>query len=135
MSNWTHVAGIIRIDSIRIFENNIDFDKLIGKEIEYDSSLTEWDTAYEHPEEYMPFGSEGSLQKSIWVNPDKDCLSAYTVSVFGDLRDYDDLQEVVKWFKITCSKFDDAIRNAVIVVHSDMNNQIVWAYPGGNLDE
>ena len=37
MSNWTHVAGIIRVDSIRFFDDDIDFDREIGKECTWDS--------------------------------------------------------------------------------------------------
>lgn len=126
MSNWTHVAGVVRIDSIRIFETEPNFDDIFGKEILFDSSLNEWDKAYENPDDYMPFGSEGSLQKSVWVNSDKDCVAAYTVSIFGDLRDHDDPQDIIDWFKKKCSEC--AVRNAVIVVENEWNGQLVWAY-------
>ena len=37
MSNWTHVAGVIRIDDIRIGNTTPDFDKIILKGDELDT--------------------------------------------------------------------------------------------------
>lgn len=36
MSVWTHVAGIIRVDSFRELEGKVDFTEIFGKELEYD---------------------------------------------------------------------------------------------------
>lgn len=127
MSNWTHVAGIIRIDDFRFEDTILDFDKLIGKELHFEDSFEKWHDARKHPEEYLPQGSEGSLKKSVWINPDKGEITAYTVSIFGDLRDHDDPQEIVDWFKKICGRFT-SIRNAVIVVENEINGQISWAY-------
>ena len=91
MSNWSHVAGIIRIDDIRPLNPNVfDADKLIGKELLFTDSSETWDYAFEHPEEYLPLGSEGSLIKTVWINPKENDMDAYTVSIFGDLRDHHD---------------------------------------------
>jgi hypothetical protein len=125
MSNWTHVAGIIRVDDLRLGED-LDFEDLIGREILYESPFEEWENIDKYPERYLPTGSEGSLQMSVWTNPDKSDLAAYTVSIFGDLRDHDNAQEVVDWFKKTCEKF--LVRNAVIVVENERNGQISWTY-------
>lgn len=125
MSNWTHVAGIIRVDDLRLGED-LDFEDLIGREILYESPFEEWENIDKYPERYLPTGSEGSLQMSVWTNPDKSDLAAYTVSIFGDLRDHDNAQEVVDWFKKICDKF--LVRNAVIVVENERNGQISWTY-------
>lgn len=126
MSNWTHVAGIIRIDDFR-FDNKIpDFDELIGKELHFEDSFAKWDDADQYPEKYLPLGSEGSLEKSVWINPNKGSVAAYTVSIFGDLRDHDDPREIVEWFRKICDKF--TVRNAVIVVENEANGQISWTY-------
>ena len=71
MSNWTHVAGIIRIDDLRLKDTIPDFDKLIGKELHFMDTIAMWDEARDHPERYLPQGSEGSLMKSVWINPDR----------------------------------------------------------------
>lgn len=129
MSNWTHVAGIIRIDAIRCMEEEIDFDALIGKEYDWESCRDVWI----NPDKYMPMGSEGSLNKHIWINPDKSCVAAYTVSIFGDLRDHDDPQEIVDWFKSICNKC--WVRNATIVVENERNGTLSWTWEDGDNDE
>ena len=89
MSRWTHVAAIFRIDSIgEISDNEIieQFGRTIDwgemADFDYDDS-DEW-----VQQEFLPMGSEGSLQMSIWHNPIKNEMASTTVSVFGDLRDY-----------------------------------------------
>lgn len=113
MSVWTHVAGIIRVDGLRIPDiTNPKWDKTIGKELNYEDPSEVWADCEKHPEAFMPCGSEGSLKKVIWENPNTSSLASYTVSVFGDLRDYDDLAEIKNWFAKVCNKL--WVRNAVI---------------------
>lgn len=133
MSNWTHVAGIVRINLIR-FEQVKDsecFDWLsgiFGKEVRFKSSSTLWDEAYEHPERFLPLGSEGSLTMSVWINPDVSSIAAITVSIFGDLRDHDSPDEIIDWFKDKCENSDLSIRNAVITVDNSYNGTRTWTY-------
>lgn len=130
MSNWTHVAGIIRIDSMRIFDEDIDFDKVIGRECLWDDDMKIWDEMEKHPKRFMPMESEGSLRKVVWDNPNKDSVAAYTVSIFGDLRDHDDSDEIIKWFKKICKKF--IVRSAVITVDNELNGNRFWNYTYGD---
>ena len=128
MSNWTHVAGIIRMDSFRFNGSYTDdyFDKLIGKECLFDSPSNIWDDAEENPDDYLPIGSEGSLQKSVWINPNSSSLAAYTISIFGDLRDHDNTDEIIDWFKNKCSKI--SVRQAIITVLNEHNGEKTWSY-------
>ena len=85
MSQWTHVNGIIRIDAIRMLrpkKPNIGIPSF-------------WQD--EHQAKDIPCGSEGSLNAELWTNPSESALSAYTVSIFGDLRDYDDAEAIVSY--------------------------------------
>ena len=126
MSNWTHVAGIIRVDGFRVgSDTKPDWDKLLGKELRYRDGLKKWEEAEDHPERFMPLGSEGSLIKTIWANPDKSCVAAYTVSIFGDLRDHDDPDIIIEWFKDQCSKM--FVRQAAITVNNECNGMRTWA--------
>ena len=128
MSNWTHVAGIIRIDHVRVLDGEImDFDNLIGKECLWESDMETWKEQEEFPERFLPMGSEGSLQKTVWVNPDWREIPAYTVSIFGDLRDHHDPDAILDWFKNVCDKL--CIRNAVINAWNEWNGDRVWHYP------
>lgn len=101
MSCWTHVAAIVRVDGFRIFDDDIgpDWDAIFGKECLFLASRDKWDDAMKHPDKYLPMGSEGSLRKTVWTNPDLSHADAYTVSIFGDLRDYDSPETIIEWFK------------------------------------
>ncbi len=130
MSNWTHVAGIIRLDSFRIdMYPEPNFDKLFGKKLNYGN----WEDARKHPEKYLPFGSEGSLDKSVWVNPEKSSIPAYTVSIFGDLRDHDSVKDIIEWFKEKC-KFCNSdnthvwVRQATITASNERYGTESWTY-------
>jgi len=61
MSCWTHVAGIIRVDRIRVDDDaeELDFDEILGKECLWDSSRKVWDDARKNSDKYLPMGSEG----------------------------------------------------------------------------
>lgn len=135
MSTWTHVAAVFRIDGLKVDDFYRDFygaringrvrprwDEVTGRAI-YDCDVLtddsyelrrnadDWKLYDEHPEQFMPTGSEGSLQRLVWENPDKSRAASYTVTVFGDLRDYNDQQAIHDWFDGVCEKC--IIRQAV----------------------
>ena len=119
MSQWTHVAAIFRVDSFRFAGEKLNFTEIFGKELGYDD-LDAWYEADVCPEKFLPFGSEGSLHMSVWENPKVNHLAAYTVSVFGDLRDYSDIEKIMNWFDEKCKLV--RIRQAVITV--DNGNEV-----------
>ena len=133
MSMWTHVCGIVRIDCVDV---EIDFDKLFGLELKFG----------EIPKDkfYMPVGSEGSLQKMVWENPNEHHAAKYTVSIWGDLRDYDNPYDVLEWFKdclryIEYSQEQDpplwvSVGDAVIHITNERED-ITWTYKEVELDE
>ena len=145
MSNWTHVAGVIRVDSLRQLNEDVDFDKLIGKEFmpyrdilnndSIDDITAKLNEAYADleadPSAYLPMGSEGSLHKSVWTNPEKSACAAYVVTIWGDLRDHYNANEIVKWFKGICNKF--WIRQACITVENEWNETVNWVYERGEM--
>ena len=127
MSNWTHVAGIIRVDGMDMdIEAEEVFDRVIGKECLYDSPYEVWEDARANPDKYLPMGSEGSLRKTIWKNPNKDCLDSYTISIFGDLRDHGSTKDIIEWFKAKCKEF--WVRNAVITVENEWHGTETYTY-------
>jgi hypothetical protein len=130
MSNWTHVAGIIRVDDIRVFSTGeeINWDKIFGKECHFDSDESIWKDYCNNPELYLPSGSEGTLTKSVWVNPKLNDVAAYTISVFGDLRDHDNPKEIIKWFKEVIKKHELWVRNAVITAENEWYGTETWTY-------
>ena len=135
MSNWTHVAGIIRVDYIKWDDDpELDFDKLIGKECLWGSDYEVFEDADKHPELYLPMGSEGSLQKSVWINSNDSHVSRYTVSIFGDLRDHDSADEIIEWFKNKCKLIDSdkvpggSIKQAIITVNNECGETKSYTY-------
>lgn len=90
MSIWTHVAGCVRVDGISFIDPSpLELLDRLGVIRTYDD-----DDCFETK---IPCGSEGSLRYDIWVNPSASSVAMYTVSIFGDLRDYDDLEGVKDW--------------------------------------
>ena len=124
MSWWTHVAAIARIDC---YVDNDDFTPIFGKECLWDSSDVIWAEAITHPELYLPMGSEGSLQMQVWVNPHKEYMNRYTVSIFGDLRDYSSPEAIVKWFK---NKLKDLPIRQAIIEAEDGIESCTWIWQG-----
>lgn len=127
MSNWTHVAAIFRIDS---FTRDLKFDEIFGEELHWNDPENKWEDASNNPEKYLPLGSEGSLNISVWEEPDLSCIAAYTVSIFGDLRDHESVDEIIKWFDEKCKIVCDVafIRQAVITVDNECNGTAAKTY-------
>ena len=90
MSSWAHVCGLIRIDSIFIDDNMTikDIDKMIKKEIT------------KNLKKDLPKGTEGPLNyRIIKTNTDPSDVVWGFVSVFGDLRDFEDAYKLDSWIK------------------------------------
>lgn len=127
MSNWSHVAAIARIDHMALFGMpELNFEEIFGKEILYESDEELWEEATEHPERFLPMGSEDSLRMSVWVDPDPHALARYTVSIFGDLRSHDDSDGIIEWFKAKLEGLP--IRQACITVHNERFGYVSWTY-------
>ena len=92
MSVWTHVAATIRFDDIQGMQG----EPQLGIIAKYGDPQDIWDKCD------IPCGSEGSLEYTIWVNPDKSCIAAYTAMIWGDLRDYDNADEVIEYLNRIC---------------------------------
>ena len=115
MSTWTHICGMIRVDSFRIFNNITNDLHNLFKTCSFDGPREEWNKCT------VPCGSEGSLKVTIWENPDKESLASHTISIFGDLRDYGKSRkkEFVAWWKHVLKECENEkkgcwIRNAII---------------------
>jgi len=90
MSNWAHVCGLIRIDSLFIDDDMTikDIDKMIKKEIT------------KNLKKDLPKGTEGPLNyRIIKTNTDPNNVVWGFVSVFGDLRDFEDAYGLNNWIE------------------------------------
>jgi len=123
MSVWTHVAAIIRIDAVKGFfgpQSKDDIQKVLGPIAKFQGPKEDWDTCT------LPCGREGSLKYDIWENKDTYCMAAFTVSVFGDLRDYNETDSIKQWFDSICSQF--MIRQAVCVAEVEGCEAKIFQY-------
>ena len=114
MSVWTHVVGVIRYDS---FYNDEPDVVITGG-----SRNVEFQLAHCN----IPCGSEGGLQISKWTNPSMSSIAKYVITIFGDLRDYDDEEEIINYFdEITKGQF---VRQAnfTIMVEGNKSRVFVW---------
>ena len=115
MSQWTHLAGIIRVDSMgsamvrlpsrdKLEKINEGITKALGITSSFEDDI---ETCHNCN---VPSGSEGSLQYRVSRNTDNDehSLSWGFVSIWGDLRDFgdEDVQSVVDWFQKSLERLE-----------------------------
>lgn len=120
MSQWTHVVAAIRFDALRMI-GLPDQKPNLGKTCSFESGSAAWDACD------VPCGSEGSLQHSLWENPDRNDLPAYVATIWGDLRDYSNVQEIIDYLnRVTAGKMVrqgvasiDVEYQPLIVAHHD----------------
>lgn len=115
MSIWTHIAGCIRIDSMKCHHGIASELAKILKAVEKD----------------IPIGSEGALTYDVIKNPDEYMVAKYYIALHGDLRDYDSSKEIeVKlwWDKLIKKIGKNNIRQAVLQVNfEDMKDSIIYS--------
>lgn len=106
MSQWTHVAGVLRLDAMRMIgplKNEDDVRAMIGKTCQYDSPMEDWTACT------VPCGSEGSIQyQVIELNPD-NYTASWVVAIWGDLCDYSDVREIASWWKRISTSSDNEL--------------------------
>ena len=114
MSHWTHVTGAIRVDGVPSLERKgkmLEFVKsCLGKTCDFEGTEKEW------KECTVPRGSEGSIQ--YLLHEYSDGLPWLIVSIWGDLRDYDDKEAIFHWFKRACDDLK-MVRQGVILVDNE----------------
>lgn len=115
MSVWTHINGNIRVDGIGGLTDEPDFGEILGKVTNYYDEET--------VETILPEGSEGSLDYNVWKNPRKHDVFTYSVSIFGDLRDYEDVDYIERWFDEVCKKL--WIRQASLQVEVEWGEKVL----------
>lgn len=132
MSSWIHVSGVFNIDGVRNLtdeERKMSFEKLmdvkLGKEVSFDDIWLHETEIESHTEEYLPLGSEGSLQKSICFDNVVDSINIGAITIFGNLRDRYNVDEYIEWFKKKCELF--WIRQAVVTVTNGWETK-TWTY-------
>jgi len=111
MSVWTHVAGVIRVDCLRCLGKKPDFNKIFVSELWNEDTFGACN---------MPMGSEGSLDFRVIENPNRDSLAAYTVVIFGDLRDFSvaNIPEIEDWWNKVLDQCG-CVRQAILQIQPE----------------
>jgi len=120
MSIWTHVCGIIRIDSVP------KMDKLWIKEIKEKLG------GYNSPVK-TPTGSEGDkIEYKIEIVGEKNSLNRGIIYIWGDLRDFDvtNFQEIRDWLDRIDELSNCWIRQGVVRIEDSNDNLVVLNWEG-----
>lgn len=125
MSQWTHICGCIRYDALRMtgipFATIEEIKKLIGNTVKFGDEKEKWDACN------VPCGSEGSIQFIFWSNPELSSLTAFTVAIFGDLRDFglEGISEIKDWFNRVIKAEGLMVRSAILKIDVEGSESII----------
>lgn len=144
MSQWTHVAGHIQLDCFEGIGNpdyyhngHEEFVKVAFGKIETTQEKIGNRTYTFHSSDVVPSGSEGPLGYDIKVTGEQDegggPINWGYITIWGDLRDYDDVQEIYKWIKDSCNKSVIHVRNCAVLISVEFQGQ--WLVYNTNDDE
>ena len=120
MSIWTHITGIIRIETGKEL-TDADIENLLGKRLPYKASQNLKDAYRINPEDFMP----KQLNFNIYNHHIKYELNSCIVSVFGDIDDYVHEENILAWFRERLKKSKLTIRQACITITGLYN--ITWS--------
>jgi hypothetical protein len=126
MSQWTHFCGCIRYDGLVFNEEAARrFAPNLGDTVDFDDPPEQWDVCD------VPCGSEGSIKWLVWTNPQENALARWTVTIFGDLRNYgryEVIKETIPWLsRIVENKL---IRNGIVEVEIESEGTYIFQYDG-----
>ncbi len=99
MSQWTHISGMIRFDTLQIALGWTDARLIqqvkarMGNTVDYADPEEMWKACN------VPQGSEGSVQYSILLTNESNHMARVAVAIWGDLRDFEDVDAVEAWVK------------------------------------
>lgn len=115
MSQWTHVNASIRFDSL------LGDGKPTVRELGIINS-------YYNPYEFsiIPSGSEGSIEYTIVDTGSENALAANVVVFSGDLRDYENEQEILRYFKRIVK--NKTIRSGILEIDIETKDTILYRY-------
>jgi hypothetical protein len=123
MSIWTHVVGCIRVDGIPGISPICDsgvLQGILGEIRDYD-----WDGDESIPTK-LPGGSEGTLQyRTIEYG---EGLTWMVVAIWGDLRDYSNVDEIERWWNEVIRDLEHNIRDAVLTVKVEGQGSKTFTY-------
>jgi len=120
MSTWTHINGCIRVDGVPGLgmpgDTVYSMRRILGDEVKFGVDAREVDNP-------LPTGSEGSFSYEIITAGGG--LVMWTIPIWGDLRDYDDVDAIKAWFKGVIHS-GVLIRSAILEVEVEGQTPLVF---------
>jgi hypothetical protein len=116
MSMWTHVCGIIRVDGLVGIDPSATVENIKAK-LGPICLFDDW-----HDDTKLPNGSEGSLQYEVIEYAGG--LPWLAIPIWGDLRDFADLEFIAKWWEDTLKELG-FIRDAVLYAETEAGDSVV----------
>jgi len=123
MSVWTHVVGCIRFDGFPTINRRFTVENAkrhLGNTCDFESEDGAWEKCT------VPKGSEGSLQYEI--SEVGQGLVWLTVAIWGDLRDYDNVEEITVWFERVTQDKQWMVRGAVLEIQVEQRPPILISH-------
>lgn len=152
MSNWTHVAAIVRLNNMLLAMVNPQKLKTVNvmRELQnldpIDPEMQARDDVMECFNTDVPGGSEGPLKIALYLWPtteDFDKISGTThlykgsmywgdVIISGDLRDFDEPEKVADWLKERTENLPNGVgvRGGTLLAHSELGKCYVMHNDG-----
>lgn len=118
MSQWTHVAGVVRFDGIA----GMMPEPVLGNTVSYEDPERKWSECN------VPMGSEGSLSHNMVTSSRDSDLARWVATIWGDLRDYDNADEIIEYFKRIVN--GQMIRSGVFKIDVEGSPTRVFFYDG-----
>lgn len=132
MSQWTHISGMIRFDTMQVMLGISDKELIqrvrsrMGNTVDFADSEKKWDACN------VPKGSEGSVQYEVFLTNESNHLARVVVAIWGDLRDFEDVDAVEAWVKkvgVSDIKRDGlGVRSGIVYVQPESQAPTVLRY-------
>ncbi len=120
MSQWTHVNASIRFDGIKGLTKELT-EADLGKMCKWeDKDSSHWNSSK------LPCGSEGSIEYKIVKTGSEHSVASMVVVFTGDLRDYDDTQEIIDYFSSIVE--GRMVRSGIIEVSVEYGTLVILQY-------
>lgn len=116
MSQWTHVNAAIRYNYLDMLQAKNPIENgVFGTPHDYYGNAPEGFASFPGSPS-IPFGSEGSLDYRVTKTGEENSLASRTVIFWGDLRDYDDVEELRKYFNKVIDSSKYTVRTGVLEI-------------------